>query len=71
MTPAARAALPETMRTRLTPVSCNTTPRNEKELPADCTLAPGDYQVSFKPAAGGAPQTKSVKLGSENMTLTF
>lgn len=41
------------------------------EVPADCTLLPGDYEVAFTPAAGGAAQTKTAKVGADDTALTF
>jgi hypothetical protein len=42
----------------------------ELDVPADCTLAPGDYSVE-QIAADGAKQTKTVKLTGADTTLTF
>jgi hypothetical protein len=40
------------------------------DLPADCTLSPGDYSVE-QIAPDGSKQTKTVKLTGEDTTLTF
>jgi hypothetical protein len=40
------------------------------DVPADCTLAPGDYSVD-QIAPDGSKQTKTVKLTGDDSTLTF
>jgi hypothetical protein len=40
------------------------------EVPADCTVAAGDYEVDLA-LPDGTHQKKSVKLGADDVTLEF